>query len=355
MRILLSFEHSTLALHFIDVVRLLRHRGHQVDFLSVGKTEFTPFYKDMFEGAMNYVDVVDDFNKYDLWMYDLTSWDSPKSPLIPMMEAYSGKMVCIGNGDGAGFCNERASDAVMKKTSIFMRNTLFTNLEYYHPFMRDKLFLTTCYISNSQDFKDSKIPFREKQKRAIFTGSLTGFSENGDPDRYLCRIKVPMALIGAGVPCVYRLHNHNPDWKMKFESNVPEEYRVTALSRPDFIKEMKSSMIVLALRGNYHTVNRFFEGQASGGLVFTTRFKEDAEFFGHGDPGVHYVEIEWDGSDVVEKAKYYLEHIDEAETIAANGRKLWEECSMLDGNNLLPQKVIDYYVEGIKRVGGIDI
>lgn len=355
MKILLTFEYSTLVVHFIDVVRLLKHRGHELYYYSVGKPELDNYIKSLFGDTMTYLDKLGDVSQYDMWIYDLTSWECPKSPFIPQMAGYAGKMICIGEGDGAGFCTERVTQGILDKTSLFMRNTFFKDMTLYHPSIHNKMLLSTCYISNSQDFKKLAVPFREKQKRAIFTGSLTGFAEKGTREGEFCRIHVPMALIKAGVPCVYRLHNHNPNWKEKFDTRVPEEYRVTMLSRPDFIKEMENSMIVLALRGNYHTVNRFFEGQASGGLVFTTRFRHEAEFMGHGEPGVHYVEIEWDGSDVVEKAKYYFEHVDEAETIAQNGRKLWEEYSMLDDNKLLPQKVIDYYVEGIKRVGGIEI
>lgn len=355
MKILITFEEARIALHLIDVVRLLAHRGHEVYFYSLGTNGIGNTARTIFGTSMHFLNELGDVSQYDIWMYDLISWDSPKSPLIAQMEKFSGKMVCLGNGDGAGFSLTRTSEAVRDKTSLFMRNTLFLNRNCYHPSIVPKLFLSTCYIYNSQDFKRSAVPFKDKLKRAIFTGSLTGFSENGDPERHLCRIKVPMAVINGGIPCVYRLHNSNPQWKKLFDDAVPPDYKTTALSRPDFIREMETSMIVLSLRGNYHTVNRFFEGQASGGLVFSTKFRDAAEFYGHGDPGVHYVEIEWDGSDVVEKAKYYLEHTDEAEIIAANGRKLWEDCSMLDDNNLLPQKVMDYYVEGIKRIGGINI
>lgn len=355
MKILLTFEHGGVSLHFIDVIRMLKHRGHSLYYYDAGKVKMPSHYIDFFRDNLTILSEVGDVNQYDMWFYDLTSWEGGFSPLVPQMEAFNGKLICVCNGDGTGFFNERITPKVREKTLLFMRNTFLKDQSKYHPSMRPKFFVSTCYISNSQDFKDLSIPFREKQKRAIFTGSLTGFSENEDPERYLCRIKVPMALINAGVPCIYRMHNHNPQWKEMFEDRVPAKHRTEALSREDFIKEMKSSMIILALRGNYHTVNRFFEGLASGGLVFTTRFKEDAEFYGHGDPGVHYVEIEWDGSDVVEKAKYYFEHLDEAEIIARNGRKLWEDYSMLDENKILPKKVIDYYVEGMARIGGVQI
>lgn len=41
-------------------------------------------------------------------------------------------------------------------------------------------------------------------------------------------------------------------------------------------------------------------------------------------PGIHFVEYENDSSDLIEKLHYYLEHDDEREEIAHNGRLWWE-------------------------------
>lgn len=354
MKILLTFEHGPVVIHFLDVVRMLNHMGHDVYYYETGSFQLQPYPQSLFGNSMYYLNEIGDASQYDLWIYDLTSWDCPMSPLVAQMESFKGPMICIGEGDGASFCLNRTSEQVRAKTSLFMRNTFFKDLSIYHPSVVNKMFLSTCYISNSQDFKKSAIPFKDKQKRAIFTGHLTGFAEKGNKEGEYCRIHVPMSLINANVPCIYRIYGANPRWEDRL-AKVPEEYKTTAVARPTFIKEMEESMIVLALRGNYHTVNRFFEGQAAGSLVFTTKFRDDCEFYGHGEPGVHYVEIAWDGSDVVEKAKYYFDHPDEAETIAHNGRKLWEDYSMLDDRNLLPQRVIDYYRKGIREIGRIAI
>lgn len=45
-------------------------------------------------------------------------------------------------------------------------------------------------------------------------------------------------------------------------------------------------------------------------------------------PGVHFVQYNNDGSDLIEKLRYYLEHEDERKEIAHNGRLWWERnCS----------------------------
>lgn len=44
-------------------------------------------------------------------------------------------------------------------------------------------------------------------------------------------------------------------------------------------------------------------------------------------PGVHFVEIQNDSSDLIEKLQYYLEHDDERKEIAHNGRLWWERNS----------------------------
>ena len=47
-------------------------------------------------------------------------------------------------------------------------------------------------------------------------------------------------------------------------------------------------------------------------------------------PGVHFVEVENDNSDLIEKLQYYLEHDDERKEIAHNGRLWWERnCSVI--------------------------
>ena len=57
----------------------------------------------------------------------------------------------------------------------------------------------------------------------------------------------------------------------------------------------------------------------------------------------------------MEKVQYYLNHLVEAERIAANGRRNWEIYSMLDDNGVWPEKTKNYHINGIKVMTGIDL
>lgn len=344
---------SCLPIHCIDLVRLLHSRGHEIHFYNVS-SEPTNDPLGLFSQYTTVLPFLFDIHQYDMWMYDLSSWETPKSPLLSLLECFRGNLVCLNYEDGHQFFLNRSSSEVINKTKLYVNNQLRTDHDRYDSRIREKLFLSNSYISNSQDFKNLSVPFRQKMQRAIFTGNITGHSETGNQNEKKCRIKIPITLINSGVPCFYKIYNSDPNYR-KLLKEVPEIYRQGSLPRKEFIEETINSMIILSLRGNGHTVNRFFEGQASGGLIFSTKFRHIVDFIGHGEAGKDYVEIEWDGSDVVDKAKYYFEHIDQAEKIAANGRKIWEEFSMLDENYMLPKKMQYYYVNGFQTIAGITI
>jgi hypothetical protein len=66
---------------------------------------------------------------------------------------------------------------------------------------------------------------------------------------------------------------------------------------------------------------RIFEAALCGAMVLSTGNPETDLFF---EPGVEYVPFT-DENDLVEKAKYYLEHVSEREAIAARGQKKVKE------------------------------
>jgi hypothetical protein len=206
--------------------------------------------------------------------------------------------------------------------------------------------LTTSYISNSQDFRDVSVSFREKKDRAVFTGSLTGGSETGNKHEENCRINIPLKLINNSREIIYNIHGYDPTRKNIFVS-FDSTYKKPILSRKEFVELYSQSKVILSLKGNGHTVNRFFEGQASRGLILSTPFDKVVEFIGQGVSGKDYVEIEFSGDDVIEKMDYYLGNVDKSEEIANHARLTWDTFSKRDDNGFLPERVRNKIISDI--------
>lgn len=353
MRILVTFEHPDIPIYSTDLLRLLKFRGHELVFYRIGSGKLQDPHNEIGQVA-TIVTEAPDYSSFDVWLYDATTWETQRSPFLEEMEKFCGFLININYEDGCQFFLSHLSDYVIEKTSVYINNTLWKDRERYDVRIRNKLMLSPSYIGNSQEFKSLHVPFNEKKKRAIFTGNITGFTESGDQEELKCRIKVPMALINAGFPCYYRIYSSDPAYKALLET-VPDEYKLKNLSWKEFIDETINSMIILSLRGNGHTVRRYFEGLASGGLVFSTKSSHMVNFMGQGQAGEHFVEIDWSGKDVADLANYYVDNPDLAEKIAANGRKLWEETCMLDDNKQLPEKVSKEIVRNIYYIAEIKL
>lgn len=352
MKILVTFEHGGLPIYAVDVFRLLKYRGHDVSLLILGTNALVD-PNDEIRNSVKLLGELPPTDQFDVWMYDASTWETAQSPFIGAMTAFRGKLVCINFEDEYHFFLTHLTNHVIEKTCLYINNALYKDKERYDVRIRDKIMLAPSYIGNSQAFKNLVVPFAEKKKRAIFTGNITGLTESGDPEELKCRINVPMALINGNVPCYYRIYSSDPNYKKVFDE-VPSEYKCTHLDWSEFLQETVNSMIVLSLRGNGHTVRRYFEGLASNGLVFTTKSDHMVEFIGQGKNGEHFIEIDWSGKDVVEKANYYLNHPEESETIANAGRKLWEETSMLDEKFQLPSKISEQIISNARRISGIE-
>lgn len=105
-----------------------------------------------------------------------------------------------------------------------------------------------------------------------------------------------------------------------------------------FLREAASARLCLHLPGNGPFTHRVAEflglGTCMVSIPFTTRLHVPIE------PGVHYVEVANDLSDLVEKCRYYIRHEDERERIARAGREHFDKYLHCD-------QLAAYYVRSL--------
>jgi hypothetical protein len=304
MNILITFENQLIAKHAIDLIRTLQASGHTIYYHCLGqKVTGYDYLSGIYSSKMIVLPHLPDLNKIDVWIYDLTPGAENASSGTPFLERlcrFIGHLVCINYEDGYDFFLGRSSDYLIDKTDVFLNNALYKDRERYDSRIRNKLVLSTSYITNSQLFKKIKTEFQSKQARAFFTGNITGFSMT-HRDEFKCRILVPLSIIQSNIPCFYRIYHYDPSMKDIYDLDVPQEYKQPVMPVKKYIKEFSGSKYILSLRGMGLTVNRFFEGLASNGLVFSTKFNDTLDFIGQGVENIHYINIDWSGSDAVEK------------------------------------------------------
>lgn len=351
-KILITFEHSSLPVHAMDFITTLKCEGFEIDFLlgSILPTIHDPF--DFFINNTNIIHEIKNIDDYDMWFYDVSSWEGDKTPYLNLLHKFKGVLSCINFEDGYHFFQYRLDDYIIDKTSVFINNALYVDRCRYDRRIRNKLMLTTSYITNSQDFKNIHVPYKLKTDRAIFTGSLTGGSETGNKDEEHCRVNIPMKILNNNREIYYNIHGFDPSRKKYFES-FDASFKTPMLSRSRFVELYSRSKIILSIKGNGHTVNRYFEGQSCRSLIFSTPFDKVVEFIGQGTAGKDYVEILFSGEDVVEKMDFYLKNPAESESIANNGRKVWDDFSKRDENGVLPEKVRNKIISDIRFFTGI--
>lgn len=364
MRVLVTFEMPELCLRSVDFINLLISYGHEISLYAVG---VKPEWGEYMIGLINhprfsYLKDPPEFNDYRIWIYDLSSRDRWKYPSLFWKELVEfrndGLLICVNYEDGYHFFDDRITDHIKWTTSVFMNNAVYIDRMKYPERIRNKLLLSTSYISNSQPFRNVKVPYDQKTKRVFFSGSVTGnstsmtnFSEWEPRLRIILAEKVYREKT---IPSIIRFFSCDPVWQ-KYYDEMPVELKSPPQPPHQFVDELSKSKISLCVKGNSYPTNRFFESMAAGCLTFSTKIDHEIEVYGTGQAGKDYVEINVDGSDLIPKIHYYLDHSDEAKVIADSGRKTWEKYNMLDDNGLLPLETQTHHVEGVKTLSGWDI
>jgi hypothetical protein len=119
-----------------------------------------------------------------------------------------------------------------------------------------------------------------------------------------------------------------------------QELLVARVSRREHARLLAGSKLCLAPWGNHVLTYRLFEGLAARCLVLAQSIRGTSFIDGGLEPGRHFVEVAPDLGDLVDKARYYLQHLDEAQRIADAGHRHFAQFFAARGS-LLSKPVFD--------------
>ena len=244
----------------------------------------------------------------DAWFYGL-SYGKRSRPLDPahadLLRNYRGALVFYQNDDGLDFFLHKIPGDLVEKAALFLRNHWPADGSKIPAVIKDRTGFINPYLHRLKPEAGEEL--RQRPIEIAFYGLNTGGCSG-----QLYREKAVRLLRSAGGGLTGGLIQSD-------EYPAPGELCVGRLSPREHLRTISRSKICLALWGNCPLTFRFFEGLSRRCLVLAQDLS-GLRFASCGlTPGVHYVPIMSDLSDLIAKTSYYSSHGKDAQAIADAG------------------------------------
>lgn len=229
------------------------------------------------------------------------------------MLKFEGELCLFQNDDCREFAIHRVPNELIARTRLFLRNQWTRDGGEIPAVIRERMGFLNPILDPIR--VRAGRPLARRTPRVVFFGVRTGRENLADGGN--SRERAIRLIRAASIPFDGGLVQH-PAY-----GELAPELTVTKLSKLAHRRLLEENAISLCPWGNSPLAYRLFEGLAHRNLVVAQSLAK-IEFIDCGlKPGVHYVEVAADLSDLVEKVNYYLEHLDEAQTIADAGNALF--------------------------------
>jgi len=186
------------------------------------------------------------------------------------------------------------------------------------------------------DVNNFDIPFDKKNNKIIWRGTSTGY-RGGDPSN------IPR------VNLVNKYQNHkNKNIDIKFshlcQNVINNNYIFNNLS----MKEQLESKFLISVEGNDVASNTEWVLYSNSVVIMSKPTMCSWSMQDKLIPGIHYVEVKSDHSDLEEKYEWCLNNLEECKKIAENGKKFIEQFLDKEKEKKITNKIIEIYCKTIK-------
>jgi hypothetical protein len=231
------------------------------------------------------------------------------------MESFEGDLVFVQMCDATTMCFHRIPDVVRRRAKLFLRNHWPANADAIPEDARDRTGFVPP-MARAYPVRAGR-QLADRQYGALFFGTNTGpffRFPNGDSPREA----TVRALRASGLPFTGGISRHeHPLYK------VDPELVVERVPDAKHRRMLADAKICLAPWGNHPITYRFFEGFASRCLVIAQSLRDTRFLDGGLVPGVHYLEVAPDLSDLVPTVERALGDLRLSQRIADAGHELF--------------------------------
>ena len=185
------------------------------------------------------------------------------------------------------------------------------------------------------DVNNFDIPFDEKNNKIIWRGTSTGY--RGDPSN------IPR------VNLVNKYQNHeNKNIDIKFSSLCQNVIDNNFIFSHLSMKEQLQSKFLISVEGNDVASNTEWVLYSNSVVIMSKPTMCSWSMQDKLIPGIHYVEVKSDHSDLEEKYEWCLNNLEECKKIAENGKKYIEQFLNKEKEEKITNKIIEIYCKTIK-------
>ncbi len=249
----------------------------------------------------------------DVWFVGLGwDWRLPfDATLRRQIDAFRGEIVVFQLCDAESMFFERLPEEILARARLFLRNHWPADKGKIPEEVRDRIALTPPMMERL--VPSAGRPLAERSRASMFRGTRTA-GPNTLPDGRNARDVTVRLMRASGLPFEGGILPHTVK-----EYVAEPDLLVDKITPAEHAKRLRDTKICLAPWGNHKLTYRLYEGLAFRCLTLTMPIRAVDFIHGGLEAGTHYVELAPDLSDLVDKVRYYLDHLDEAQRIADAG------------------------------------
>jgi len=249
----------------------------------------------------------------DVWFVGMGwDWRLPfDDTLRKQILAFRGEVVIFQVCDAESMFFHRIPDDVAARTRLFLRNHWPTDKSKIDEKFRDRLGKMPPMMDPLTPSEGK--PLAERSRASMFRGTRTA-GPNTLADGRNARDVTVRLMRASGIPFEGGILPHTVK-----EYIAEPDLLVDKISPAEHARRLRDTRMCLAPWGNHKLTYRLYEGLAFRCLALTMPIGEVDFIDGGLKAGKHYIELAPDLSDLVDKVRYYLDHLDEAQRIADAG------------------------------------